>query len=51
MAAFGKSLDGKKEELTVPEALENDKSKGNMVLLHLYVLFTFYFLLRDVYAF
>ena len=30
MAAFGKSLDGKKEELTVPEALENDKRKGKL---------------------
>ena len=42
MDTLGDSQEGEEEELTVPEALVNDKRKSKMELLNLCVTFTCY---------
>ena len=51
MATLGKSQEGEEEDLTAPEALVNDKRKGNMGLFNVCDMLTCYFLLCKVYTY
>ena len=46
MATLGKSKDGQSEELTFPEAVVNDKRKGDLII-ECMCFFTCYVLLRN----
>ena len=50
MYTLGKIQDGKEVELTVAEALANDKREGKIGLFNLCDIFTCYFLLRNFLA-